>query len=111
MTTKRPEMLTGATYKRKIPCGSCYITINGEDKDKEISEVFITAGKSGTCAKAMLEGVGRVVSIALKSKADRNRVIKSLKGINCGNSNDENESCLTQVARVIEEHCKYDGKN
>lgn len=104
MTNKRPDMLAGATYKRKIPCGSCYITINGEEG--EVGEVFVTAGKSGTCAKAMLEGVGRLVSIALKSKADRGRVIKSLKGINCGHADDTNESCLTQVAQVLEEHCR-----
>lgn len=62
----RPVMMSGATYKINTPVGNAYITIN-VDEDGQPKEVFMNVGKAGSDVNAMAEGLGRMISIMLRS--------------------------------------------
>ena len=71
----------GTTNKYKTACGSLYITIN-RDKDGNIIETFVNVSKNGIC-KSNIDGISRMVSVALRSGTAVDEVIDQLKGINC----------------------------
>lgn len=102
----RPEITKGITKKVKTGCGNLYITIN-EDK-KGLCEVFIAIGKSGGCAAAATEAIGRMVSLALRSGIDINSIIKQLKGIRCPspawNNGEVVLSCEDAIAQALERY-------
>lgn len=62
----RPVVLKGATYHIATPVGNAFITIN-EDQAGNPQELFITVGKAGSDVGALAEGLGRVISIMLRS--------------------------------------------
>lgn len=62
----RPVVLKGATYHIATPVGNAFITIN-EDEAGNPQELFITVGKAGSDVGALAEGLGRVISIMLRS--------------------------------------------
>jgi ribonucleoside-diphosphate reductase alpha chain len=83
----RPEKLSGATVKCTTPFGTAYVTMNSDENGYPF-EVFITApGKAGSDLQADAEGLGRMVSLALRTTAPQNRldmlrlVIEQLKDI------------------------------
>jgi ribonucleoside-diphosphate reductase alpha chain len=83
----RPEMLSGVTVKCTTPFGTAYVTMNSDENGYPF-EVFITApGKAGSDLQADAEGLGRMVSLALRTTAPQNRldmlrlVIEQLKDI------------------------------
>lgn len=71
----------GTTNKYKTACGALYITIN-RDKDGNIIETFVNVSKNGIC-KSNIDGISRMVSVALRSGTAVDEVIDQLKGINC----------------------------
>ena len=71
----------GTTNKYKTACGSLYITIN-RDKDGNIIETFVNVSKNGIC-KSNIDGISRMVSVALRSGTAVEEVVDQLKGINC----------------------------
>jgi ribonucleoside-diphosphate reductase alpha chain len=100
----RPDILTGRTPRVKTGCGKLYLTLN--EMDGEIIEVFPKLGKSGVCANAMLEGLGRMVSLALRHGAQMSEVIEQLTGITCSTPYDDDKgwkvwSCPDAVAKCI----------
>ena len=99
----RPKSLTGRTYRVSCGCGDAYVFCN--DHLGGLFEVFIKLGKSGGCGAATMEGIGRAVSVGLRSGVDPREFIKTLKGIECHRS----PSCLTAVAEAIEEHLEAKG--
>ena len=74
----RPKVLTGATYHMQTPVGNAFITVN-EDENKNPLEVFINVGKAGSDIKALAEGLGRVISIMLRSTSYTSPVDKVSK--------------------------------
>jgi ribonucleoside-diphosphate reductase alpha chain len=83
----RPEKLSGATVKCTTPFGTAYVTMNSDENGYPF-EVFITSpGKAGSDLQADSEGLGRMVSLALRTTAPQNRldmlrlVIEQLKDI------------------------------
>ncbi|MCS7093496.1 MAG: adenosylcobalamin-dependent ribonucleoside-diphosphate reductase [Patescibacteria group bacterium] len=63
----RPMVVHGSTYKINTPVGVAYITINTNgDNPPEPMEMFITIGKAGSDISAMAEGLGRMISTALR---------------------------------------------
>jgi ribonucleoside-diphosphate reductase alpha chain len=102
--TKRPEELASKTFRRKTSCGVAYVTITEEDGVGR--EMFAHMGKSGTCARAILEALSRTVSIAMEHGAPIEQLVKSLNGINCGSATDEAPSCVTQIARVMDKYVR-----
>ncbi len=83
----RPKQLQGITVKTHTPFGTAYITMN-QDEYGYPFEVFITSpGKAGSDLQADAEGLGRMISLSLRTTAPQNRremlklVIEQLRGI------------------------------
>ena len=70
----RPKQLQGVTVSRKSPFGTAYITINCDDRDNPF-EVFIMVGKAGSDLQADAEGLGRMISLQLRTTAPPNRMV------------------------------------
>lgn len=70
----RPKRLTGVTVNCKTPYGTAYITMNTDEQGYPF-EVFITApGKAGSDLHADAEGIGRLISLQLRTTAPQNRM-------------------------------------
>lgn len=69
----RPKQLSGVTISRKTPFGTAYITLNSDEMGNPF-EVFITVGKAGSDLQADAEGLGRMLSLALRTTAPQNRM-------------------------------------
>ncbi len=82
----RPKQLSGVTVSRKTPFGTAYITMNSDENNCPF-EVFITVGKAGSDLQADAEGLGRMLSLQLRTTAPQNRmemlklIIEQLSGI------------------------------
>lgn len=104
--TQRPEVLEGVSPRRKTKCGTLYCTLTY--MDGSLQELFATMGKSGTCARAQMEGIGRLISIAINPEDTLEKrianVTKTISGISCGGATDELPSCLTQIARIMKKY-------
>jgi ribonucleoside-diphosphate reductase alpha chain len=106
---KRPQVLSGSTYKFNTPLGMAYITIN--DLDGIPSEIFLNVGKAGSDVFAMSEALGRVCSLFLRygEHGQKERLlIKHLKGIGgsgaIGFGANRVESIADALAKAIEIH-------
>lgn len=109
----RPMVVHGSTYKIGTPVGTAFITIN-TNADGEPHEVFITVGKAGTDVNAMAEGMGRIISVALRFTShlaphDRvKEVIGQLQGIGgsstLGFGKDRIRSLPDAIAKVLTMH-------
>ncbi len=75
----RPETLEGFTTKMETGMGNLYVTVT-EFKGKPF-EIFATIGKSGRSTTAKTEAIGRLVSLALRSGVEVDRIVKQLEGI------------------------------
>lgn len=101
---ERPRTLKGNTEKIQTGCGSLYLTIN-EDNDGTPYEVRAQIGKSGSCARSLLEVIGILMSIIFQN-VDTAIAVKSLKrhlrGVNCGSEFREGDkrygSCIDKIA-------------
>jgi ribonucleoside-diphosphate reductase alpha chain len=78
----RPAALKGSTRRMPSPLGDLYVTVNEDDGGKPF-EVFATLGKAGGAAMADVEGIGRLISLALRSGVPMADVIQQLRGIAC----------------------------
>jgi hypothetical protein len=82
----RPKRLSGVTVSRKTPFGTAYITMNSDEHGNPF-EVFMTVGKAGSDLQADAEGLGRMLSLQLRTTAPQNRmemlklIIDQLQGI------------------------------
>jgi ribonucleoside-diphosphate reductase alpha chain len=102
----RPQVLTGRTHKIETMCGTNYIVINTHDG--KMFEVFSMYGKSGGCASAGNEAIGRLASLLLRSGAEPEHIVSTLKGIRCSAGLvGQAKSCADSVARAIEEELEY----
>ncbi|HUF50575.1 MAG TPA: vitamin B12-dependent ribonucleotide reductase [Longimicrobiales bacterium] len=78
----RPSALKGTTRRMPSPLGDLYVTVNEDDSGKPF-EVFATLGKAGGAAMADVEGIGRLISLALRSGIPIADVVQQLRGIAC----------------------------
>ena len=83
----RPKRLTGVTVNTPTPYGTSYVTMNSDENGYPF-EVFITApGKAGSDLQADAEGLGRMISLQLRTTAPQNRltmlrlIVDQLQGI------------------------------
>ena len=100
---ERPKMLSGYTYQVQSGCCRLYVTINRDENG--IKEVFVSnSGGHGGCA-ALLESLGRMVSLSLQSGCDIDSIIKSLSKVVCSaslkNKDAEAKSCSAVVAKCL----------
>lgn len=108
---KRPKVTTGYSERFPTGCGHIYIQVNRDEIG--LCEVFITLGKTGGCACAQLEAIGRLVSVCLRCAVDTAVLVDHLKGIRCpspvwdeGKPADDPKnmilSCADAIGRVLE---------
>jgi ribonucleoside-diphosphate reductase alpha chain len=105
---KRPKVTRGVTERVNTGCGYIYVTVNFDNRG--ISEVFTTLGKAGGCAAAQLEGISRLISLALRSGIDVDSIVKHLRGIRCPSIAWEQGhailSCADAIASVLEKYIR-----
>jgi len=74
----RPKKLFGPTYKDHMgDCGSLFTIVNLP------LEVIIKMGRSGGCLRALLETIGRLISLALQYGVPVEEIATTLKGVRC----------------------------
>ena len=102
-TEKRPEDLHGLTRRVTTGCGNLFVTMNSNENG--LFEVFVTLGKAGGCAAAQVETIGRLVSMALRSGVQIDKIIKHLVGTSCsapaGFGPNRVLSCADAVAKAL----------
>ena len=105
----RPERVKGETPRLKTGCGWIYITESLPEE--EYKEVFCRLGKSGGCAAAFLDGIGRLITHSLNSEVvTKETIIRSFSGIQCPNpqwnGNVQVLSCVDAIAKVLKSNEK-----
>ncbi len=83
---KRPQTLAGETVKLRSSLGNLYVTVNYEEEagERSIREVFIHLGKGGTQVNALVEALGRIISVALQYNTPLHAIIEQLQWIKTG---------------------------
>lgn len=98
--TKRPQALPGHTVEVSTHCGKLYLTVNTDPDTGRIIEVFARFGKAGGCGSAIMDGITRITSYALRDGLPVERVIKAFAGIGCHHGAN---TCINAVAEVLRE--------
>lgn len=117
----RPMVVRGATYKIQTPVGMAFITLNTNGgSPPEPLEMFITVGKAGSDVYAMAEGLGRMVSVALRFSSHLpveiriKEIIEQMKGIGgartSGFGKDKIRSLPDAIAKVLAMHYGLNGE-
>jgi ribonucleoside-diphosphate reductase alpha chain len=75
----RPKVIQGTTQEIETAYGDLYVTIN--DDEEGPFEVFAQIGKAGGYTQSFTEGLGRTISLALRSGASGEEVINQLDDI------------------------------
>ncbi len=117
----RPMVVHGSTYRMNTPVGVAFITINTNGgSPPEPLEVFINVGKAGTDIYAMAEGLGRVISLAIRFSSHLpplqriKEIVAQLRGIGgarvSGFGKDKIRSLPDAVAKVLAIHYGLNGE-
>ncbi len=83
----RPGKLHGVTVHTNTPYGTAYITMNSDEHGYPFELFIVAPGKAGSDLQADAEGLGRMISLQLRTTAPENRmqmlklVIDQLQGI------------------------------
>ncbi len=108
----RPPVTQGVTVRIGTGCGKLYVTVNHDEEG--ICEVFAQMGKSGGCAASQIEGISRLISLALRSRVSMEAIIKQIKGIRCPAplwaKGGMVLSCADGIARVLEHQSGSNGQ-
>jgi ribonucleoside-diphosphate reductase alpha chain len=112
---KRPEVMSGKTYKVKTGYGNLYVTINNDENGVPF-EVFATIGKSGGFFQEQSEGICRLISLALRAGVKIEEIIDHLKGIRGPMPTITDKGVILSlpdaIGKILEEHVKStNGKN
>jgi ribonucleoside-diphosphate reductase alpha chain len=110
----------GSTYRLNTPVGIAFITINTNGGNPpEPLEVFINIGKVGTDIFAMAEGLGRMISLALRFSSHLSvkerveEIIAQLRDIggarSMGFGKDKIRSLPDAIAKVLAIHYGLNG--
>ncbi len=111
----RPMVVHGSTYRIETPVGTAFVTINTNGGGEPL-EVFVNVGKAGSDIYAIAEGMGRLISLALRfsshlSPQERvSEIVDQLKGIGgartLGFGKDRIRSLPDALAKVLSMHFK-----
>jgi len=99
------------SHTRKIPfgCGNVYITV--DTINMRPVRVFIRLGKQGGCQRALMEAVGRLITIMFRRGDPHEDIIKTLKGIRCDKGIVKKLSCMDVLAKELEAMIEPDTKS
>jgi hypothetical protein len=100
----RMELVPGVTTVITTSCGKLKITVNFQEK--KLYEIIASKSKSGTCLRAQVESLSRLISLAIQVGGDPKEIISTLKGIRCdkpffGNGTSFH-SCSDAIAQTLE---------
>ncbi|MFX1515280.1 MAG: ribonucleotide reductase N-terminal alpha domain-containing protein [Promethearchaeota archaeon] len=101
----RPDITRGVTERVRVGCGTnLFITINEDEEG--LAELFLSLGKSGGCVASHIESMGRLISLALRSRIEPEEITLQLKSIRCPSPTFGAEgpilSCADAVAKSVE---------
>jgi len=100
----RPNVVTSRTVSVPIGCGHAFVTV-GHDEEGLV-ECFVTVGRAGGCSYSWAEGLGRMVSMAMRLGADPAAIHDQLAGVRCPQVVTEDgvtvESCVDAVSKAFE---------
>ena len=101
---ERKPVLKGWTQRIKGGCGNIYSVINEDivDGTKQLYESFIRLGKSGGCAAAFCEALGRSVSIGLSHGIPLQEYAEQFRGIQCHKALGDVGSCPDGISKMFE---------
>ncbi|MFT4892495.1 MAG: ribonucleoside-diphosphate reductase alpha chain [Candidatus Nanohaloarchaea archaeon] len=77
---ERPKVVSGTTQEIETAYGDLFVTIN-DAEDNGPFEVFANLGKSGGYTQSFTQALGRMTSLALRTGADADEVVKQLDDI------------------------------
>jgi ribonucleoside-diphosphate reductase alpha chain len=77
---ERPKVVTGTTQEIETAYGDLFVTINDAENNGPF-EVFANLGKSGGYTQSFTQALGRMTSLALRTGAEAEEVIKQLDDI------------------------------
>ena len=114
MGKERPEILSGATHRARTEYGNFFVTIN--TLDGEPFEVIPRLGKPGNMVRTLLEHIGILYSIILRSDLSKDRIVeifeRHCRGVRDDNpfvyKGDEYLSCIDYMGRLVLEGLKKD---
>ena len=110
----RPAELRGKTKKTRVGCGNLFVTMN-VSPDGRLREIFCNMGKTGGCASALCEALGRLISLVLRCGIEPHEIVKQLAGIRChspvGLGPAKVLSCADAIARVISAEIGFSSGN
>lgn len=100
---KRGDRMVGVTRKLKTGCGNIYVTLNSDEYG--VAEVFVNLGKSGGCAQAQMQAIGKIASVAMRAGVGAVEIAEMLKGIRCSTTafceHGTVTSCADAIAKII----------
>ena len=101
-----PEVVSNYTRKIRFGCGNVYVSIN-EFANLPV-RTFLKLGKTGLCTRALLEAIGRLVTVMLEYNIPLQRIQLTLAGIRCdkGIVGEGRLSCLDGVAFELKRYLK-----
>jgi ribonucleoside-diphosphate reductase alpha chain len=82
----REKVLAGETEKFNLgSCGSMLVNINSIPGTRDIREVIVTKGSSGSCVTANIEATSRLITLCRKHKVPNEEIVEQLGEIKCDN--------------------------
>lgn len=106
-SVKRPSVVSGNTHKVPFNGSKLYVTINRDAETHAPIEVFLNYGKAGSDDRALMEALGRLISVSLKHGTPMKEITKQMHkimGETVSFSNGKKFTSLPDaIAQVIED--------
>lgn len=99
MKRERPQLLPSITIEKQTHCGKIYVTVTIEPTGLPF-ELFARFGKAGHCGAAVVDGVTKLTSYALRSGMEPEEAIKAMAGIGCVYGKN---TCMNAMAEALQE--------
>ena len=108
---KRPDVLSGTTYKKVSGCGKLYITVN--EKDGKPYEIIVQTSGIGGCA-ANTEAIGRAISAGLRNGVPVTEYIRQLSRVICPKCKNgkpvDGKSCADIIGKCLSMGVEYENE-